>query len=255
MYPYLPFCGTEIPLYNVCIGVGLILALIYLNCQITKFGYYRYEAALIVTVVCALLLGFLGARLIEIWFQGKPLTVENLRFGGQTFLGGLLVGAAVLIAGVRMTRQKLLWVLNLLIPSVALAQVFGRIGCFFGGCCHGTVAPAWIGVCYPVDTEIYPALTTEPLYPTQLFEAGWVLLLFLGMIYKIPFRYRMPFYLAGYGIGRFLIEFMRGDERGSLLPGLSPAQWISVAMFVTGTMLFLYIRKYGLKEPATTAGR
>ena len=43
-------------------------------------------------------------------------------------------------------------------------------------------------------------------------------------------------YLIGYGVGRFCIEFLRGDDRGSLglIPGMSPSQHLAIFFTVTG---------------------
>ena len=52
----------------------------------------------------------------------------------------------------------------------------------------------------------------------------------------------MPIYLIGYGTWRFLIEFIRGDERGFVLLGLHPAQFISIIAIIIGIILIFIFR-------------
>lgn len=60
---------------------------------------------------------------------------------------------------------------------------------------------------------------------------------------KRDFKYNMPLYLITYGIFRFLIEFIRGDERGSFIGVLTPSQFWSVVMIITGICVFFVMQK------------
>jgi phosphatidylglycerol:prolipoprotein diacylglycerol transferase len=54
-------------------------------------------------------------------------------------------------------------------------------------------------------------------------------------------------YLFSYGTFRFFIEFIRGDDRGSLIPFLSPSQILSFILIVMGAVVLLYrYRKKGV---------
>ncbi|MDY2888109.1 MAG: prolipoprotein diacylglyceryl transferase, partial [Candidatus Caccosoma sp.] len=74
-------------------------------------------------------------------------------------------------------------------------------------------------------------------------------ILFL-LAYKFYFLYTMPLYMVSYGIFRFLIEFIRGDERGAFLLNLSPAQWISILLVIGSIILFIFLKKYKSKNEA-----
>lgn len=243
MYPTLPFCGSELWLYNVLLGLGIVAALLFVGREIEKRHYYRHETALMAVIAVSILTGIAGAHFIEQIVQHRPLTWENLVYGGATFLGGLFTGVATFAAGIRLSHQRLFPVLCMLVPAVPLAHAFGRIGCFLGGCCYGTPAPVWIGVVYPPGSEAYARFGAQPLYPTQLFEAALDLLLFWILIRRTPFRHRPAIYLIGYGAGRFLLEFLRADARGELLPGLSPSQWLGVVMMILGLCLWRGMRR------------
>jgi len=95
-----------------------------------------------------------------------------------------------------------------------------------------------------------------PLHPTQLYEAGAevviLALLLLSERRNRPFAGRTFWtYTLLYGISRFIIEFFRGDERGSLL-GLSTSQFISVMLVMLSVIMMIRLaqRPPVVEEPA-----
>lgn len=50
-----------------------------------------------------------------------------------------------------------------------------------------------------------------------------------------------------YGVWRFLLEFIRGDHRGSFVEFLSPSQFWSIVLFLAGIayLVIILIRKKG----------
>ena len=93
----------------------------------------------------------------------------------------------------------------------------------------------------------------EPVYPTQLYEAAFLLILFAVCSYlllKKQFRHNMTVYLIGYGIFRFLIEFIRGDDRGKLFGLLSPSQFWSLGMVILGVLLYFGMERVWRREAA-----
>jgi phosphatidylglycerol:prolipoprotein diacylglycerol transferase len=61
----------------------------------------------------------------------------------------------------------------------------------------------------------------------------------------------MPVYLIGYGIFRFINEFLRGDDRGQLIPGISPSQALSLVLFAAGLILLIpfIMKKKAVRSP------
>ena len=97
-------------------------------------------------------------------------------------------------------------------PSVALAQGFGRIGCFLAGCCYGEETDSPIGI---VFHESAYAPNGVNLIPTQLISSGLDFLHFLVLIW-LARRVKADGQVAGcylifYSVGRFILEFFRGD--------------------------------------------
>ena len=108
---------------------------------------------------------------------------------------GFLLGAVpFLVCYGRMSGIGWAYLLNALLPSLALGQAIGRIGCFLGGCCYG-VPCAW-GVAYPEGSLPYSVCGNAPLFPVQLVEAGSLFLLF-GVCLAVSFRRRWWVYLGG----------------------------------------------------------
>jgi phosphatidylglycerol:prolipoprotein diacylglycerol transferase len=145
--------------------------------------------------------------------------------GGLVFLGGGVLAAGVVLSLARRKGLRLGDAADVLAPSVSLAHVFGRLGCFMVGCCYGK---AWgPGVSFPPDSVAYSELLarnavvpgadcTPNLHPTQLYEAGGELLIF-ALLLLLWRRRRFPgmvalAYAFVYGILRFLVEVFRDDQ-------------------------------------------
>ncbi|MFR0732977.1 MAG: prolipoprotein diacylglyceryl transferase family protein [Oscillospiraceae bacterium] len=114
-------------------------------------------------------------------------------------------------------------------PGHPLFHVFGRVGCFLGGCCYG-LPSAW-GFVYRYSPVAEANGVSR--FPVQLVEAAWNLVLFL-LLARLQRRGRdrlLPLYLALYAPARFLLEFLRGDAYRGIFLGLSTSQWISLFLF------------------------
>jgi prolipoprotein diacylglyceryltransferase len=140
-----------------------------------------------------------------------------------------------------------------------------RTGCFLAGCDYGLpTAHAW-GVRFPPGSLaaldharrgfIPPGAPSLPVHPTQLYEA--VLGLLAAALSSLALaRGRrdgraFSIFLVVYAVGRFAIEFWRGDQERGRAFGLSTAQWVSVAIGVVLMVWVLYrsILRHG-REPA-----
>ena len=160
-------------------------------------------------------------------------------FGGSVFYGGLLGG--LLAGGISAKVQKLSagLVTDCAAPALALFHCFGRIGCFLGGCCYGVESEH--GVVF-TDSLIESA-NGVPRVPVQLYEAVFELALFFALwalLNKGVLKNRLLLvYLFSYAVGRFILEFWRGDEYRGFLFGLSTSQVVSILVFVVSAVLFI----------------
>ena len=133
--------------------------------------------------------------------------------------------------------------MDVFLPSVAIAQAFGRIGCFLGGCCYGRPV-ATLGVVFSEGSPAFSRYGHCPVVPVQLMESAWLFCVGIVLFCLIKFRDRFVWYLVLVGIGRFVLEFFRGDVRNDiwLTCPLSPAQCISLMLVACAALLFFHAR-------------
>ena len=251
MLPHIHFFGMHIPMYSVmlALGISLFLFLYFLSFrdlfQKDRVTFNRLTFCVICSVAALGAFAFFFDALFHSIEEGK------LKFGGITWLGGV-VGAfpTLLILTHRLVPKKRgyeLDVLDSLVPGIAIAHAFGRVGCFFGGCCFGKVTESPFGVSFPAGStaaKLYPAGEGQgslPVLPTQLFEAVFEALIFaiLVLVSRKTKRYNTAIWSVTYSLFRFSLEFLRGDDRGSTAVTISPAQLLSIVLFVFGILLIL----------------
>jgi phosphatidylglycerol:prolipoprotein diacylglycerol transferase len=231
------------------IGLGILVAFL-IFWKLAKVGKVedKFVDFTSIALVVAVAVGFFFAMVFQSLYnwiaarQVDPNAVFQLDTG-MTFLGGLIGGVACYIPIYFIFRKKFqgrfLDIISILPISLTLAHGFGRFGCFSAGCCYGAEATgplAFLGIEFVTTPGV-------KVWPTQLFEAIFLLVLALIMLIlyvKKRFPHNMAVYLISYGVFRFLIEYIRGDERGALVAGVSPSQFWSILMVVLGiALLFL----------------
>ena len=229
-------------MYGLMIAIGILIAiglLFYYGKKKKieeKFIDFVFYDAIISIIFC-----FFSAAL----FQGIYNYIDNPEAGfrldgGLTFIGGL-IGAVVCFITVYMIfrkryKENLLEVLVFAPSAIAIGHAFGRLGGLFAGFCYGKETDSFLGVQFPN--------LPHPVHPTQLYEAAFLLILFAVTFYllmKKDFKHNASVYLIGYGIWRFLIEFVRDDSRGQFVAGLTPSQFWSAVMVVLGVALIFVV--------------
>lgn len=231
-------CGVVLFPYSLCMifGAGIALAL-FARLSFRRHKAWEENLFAIEMLILSLAAALPAALLLDSLF--KWIESGKFVFGGATFFGGLLC-ALLLFPGLlglkKGRRVSVKSRLNDLAPCIPAGHCLGRIGCFLGGCCYGKPAGWAPGVVFPAGSLPFERYGSLPLHPVQLYEAAFLLLLALLLFFWARER-AFPLYLIGYGAGRFLLEFLRGDDRGCLLPGLSPAQAISLLLIAVGIVL------------------
>jgi prolipoprotein diacylglyceryl transferase len=235
--------------YGVMIGLGFICAVALGMFRAKRNGLSTDDVAGI--AIWAVVAGFIGAKLLFVLVEFKAFLAAPLSVLGSTGFvayGGILAGAAAAWLYSKKHRQNFLGWFDLLAPSLALAQGFGRLGCFMAGCCYGAVTNSVLGIVFP-EGGMAPAGVR--LWPTQLFSAGGdfvIAAILLATYHKLPHKGDGgALYLLLYAVGRFIVEFFRSDERGAV-GVLSTSQFISIFIFAAAVGLLLYNRR---KKPKT----
>lgn len=247
MFPAFDLFGKTIGTYTLAALVGAFAAGLFV-CRSAKKRGQDVDELLVFLLVAAL--GALVGSHVLFGLTNLPLLtrfithlnqVGSVRdffqgllavFGGAVFYGGLLGGMAAALLYARKKKIDLLSYADLMAPAVPLMHVFGRIGCFLGGCCYGVECK--LGFTY--TNSLVSAANGVSRFPVQLAEAACNLLLFFllaKLLERGAFERRLFFvYLFLYSTIRFLLEFLRGDEIRGFVLGLSTSQFISVLLFV-----------------------
>jgi phosphatidylglycerol:prolipoprotein diacylglycerol transferase len=247
MYPVLwaPF-GFEISTFGVMMAVGFLVAAWIVGKRLAEQGLDPELSSTI--LVYAVLCGVGGAKLYfvidTIVREGGDFWALLFNRAGLTWFGGLMGAVLGVTVGVRIHKISLSAVAAAVAPATPFGQACGRIGCFLVGDDYGRGTNAWYGVAFPrgmpPTIDAYGNVFT--VHPTMLYEVAW-----LVAIGALLWRRRKasPFlfgeYLVLAGIGRFAVEILRINERVAL--GLSEAQWISIAMMVIGSAMWIRARR------------
>ncbi len=225
--------------YGLMIAIGLVCALIIGTRRAKNKGL---DANIVTSLgLIVLIFGFLGAKLLYCIVELDQLFKDPLNvLSGSGFVvyGGIIGGIIAAMVYCRKKKVRFLTYFDLVIPSVAVAQGFGRIGCLLAGCCYGSETTLPIGIVFH-NSAIAP--NGVSLFPSQIFSsAGDFLIAAILILYARKIRPTGKvggLYLILYSVGRFAIEFFRSDYRGSV-GFLSTSQFIAIFMLIGGVLLF-----------------
>lgn len=231
-------------------GYGLMIAIGILCCiamAMYRAKKYSLDAEAILDIaIWGVLAGFVGAKLLYVVVEFESFTENPMNLlGSEGFVvyGGIIAGVLAAVVYCRKKNLAFMEYFDLAAPSISLAQGFGRLGCFLAGCCYGRETESFLGVTFPADSM---APSGVKLLPTQLFSSAGDFLIMgvLLLYYKKNTRTGNvgAMYLLLYGTGRFLIEFLRADDRGGFA-GLSTSQIISIVMVVLSAVLFVWNKR------------
>lgn len=244
--------------YGLMIAIGVLAAFWVMQRRAPKYGLDKDKGFNL--GVCCALCGILGAKLLYIIvelpaFIANPALWKNVGEGFVVY-GGIIGGIAGGLIYCRIKKLRFVKYFDLFMPSIALAQGFGRLGCFMAGCCYGKETTGWFHIIFP-GAEACQAPAGVPLIPTQLISSGanflhfFILLWFAKKVKKDGQVGGM--YLILYSIGRFLIEGLRNDPRGAL--GIfSTSQFISLFTLALGILIFVIAGKKGTERVLASAG-
>jgi len=197
-----------------------------------------------------------GARVLYIitfWreqFAGRPLEMLMVWHGGLVFYGGFIGASLACILYSWTKRIPAFRLGDIMAPSIALGSVFGRIGCLLNGCCYGRACDLPWAIHFPQGHETYP----NGVHPTEIYAALLNLCLYLGLAWwyrrKKYNGQVFAFYLVGYALQRFAVEFFRGDYPPDqyFFGWATPAQVVSIGILAAGLVLLWVLPRMGLNR-------
>lgn len=232
--------------YGLMIAIGILAAYWVGEYRTKKYGLEADHVFYF--VIWCVVGGFLGAKILYLITDIKNILASPgliLDFAdGWVVYGGIIGGILSAMLYSRVKGLKFPAYFDMLIPSVALAQGFGRIGCFLAGCCYGKETDGFLAV---VFHESKYAPNGIRLFPTQLVSSS---LDFLNFFILIWFAKRKKadgqvggLYLVFYSIGRFALEFYRGDLNRGSVGALSTSQFIAIFAVAAGVIIFVLCGK------------
>ena len=239
--------------YGIIIALAMLIGISLATKEAKKLGLE--EDTMVDMALWAIPIGFIGARLYYVLFKWdyyiqNPSEIIAIWNGGIAIYGGLIAGGHAVYWFARRKKMTLTLLLDILAPSVLLAQSIGRWGNFINQEAHGgAVSRQFLETLYLPEFIIEQMNINGTYYhPTFLYESLWSL---LGFILLIILRNQKGLlrrgevalsYVIWYSFGRFFIEGMRTD---SLWIGdiMRVSQMLSLVLFISAIILLVYRRR------------
>lgn len=230
--------------YGFMIAIGVLAA--YFTAEYRAKKYKLQDEQIFYLVIWCVLGGFVSAKLLFWMTEWKSIRNDPgflLRTMGDGFVvyGGIIGG--ILTGWIFCRRKKLefLKYFDLVMPSIALAQGFGRIGCLLAGCCYGRETSGAWSITFQ-DSSFAPnhvALIPTQIYSSLLDFVHFGILLVIARHKKANGQVAAC-YLIFYSIGRFILEFFRGDLERGQVGMMSTSQFIGIFTCIAGIGLWMF---------------
>lgn len=245
--------GMEFTIYGMLIAVGALLGmgLVVLEAGRNHEDQNKYLDMMILSLAASVV----GSRLFYVIFswelyQGNLRTIFDVRNGGYAFYGGLLGGVLAATLFCRLAKLPFWQMADTVSLGLLLGQVVGRWGNFFNRESFGEYTNSVLAMQLPLSSvrssQVSAAMRENlvtvngvsfvQVHPAFFYESAWCLVLFLLLL---VWKRRKSFqgeiflrYLTCYGLGRFLLEWIRTDKLVIPGTGISVSMVISVILFV-----------------------
>lgn len=257
--------------YALCIIAGIVVAVIWSERRFVARG----GAPGVVTdvAVYAVPFGLVGGRLYHVatdWRTyfgpgGNPIGALEIWNGGLGIWGAVALGAVGAWIGCRRRGVPLPLFADAVAPGIVVAQAIGRLGNYFNQELYGepTTLPWGLEIYRRVDPSTGApdalngvALDHTPIaivHPTFLYELIWDLVV-AAIVVWADRRFRLghgrafAVYVAGYTVGRFVIEQMRSDFATRVFGDIRINVVVAAVVFVGAVVYLLLARRRGPRE-------
>lgn len=232
--------------YGVIIAIAFLLALGVAHYLARGTEYKKH----ITNIALYVLLGAIaGARIWEVFFfqfgyysqhWGEAFAIWN---GGLSIQGGLVGGFLTAAVYSRIHRISFWEFADITAPAIVLGQGVGRIACLLNGDAFGSPTGSGFGIVFPPGTIAYDTYGAQPLWPAEIWEGQWDFVVFAILIglknKQWPRGFLFLMYNILYALGRFMLEFLRGDTPRYAY--LTAAQWTSLVIILLCMLLSLLV--------------
>ena len=250
--------------YGLFVTLGVVGAILIALWLARQYGFNKDK--IYNFIFYTLIFGFIGDRLFHVLYQldyylANPIDIFKVWEGGLAIHGAIIGGALTVLI---YSRNKKLqgpkswsgrfWLLaDIGVVAIILGQAIGRWGNYFNQELYGLPTDSIIGIPIALANRVAGYEMFEYFLPAFLFQSLINLLIFVILlsyhrkrIQNLKSKAQNPYYgniflsyLALYGIGRFIIEFIRIDPQ-PIIFGLRFGQIASLGLLVVALVLFLF---------------
>ena len=250
----LNFFGYEITVYGMLMAAGMLLGLLVVLTQARRQN--QNTNLYLGVVILSILGGVIGARAYYVafsWelFQDQDLNVFlNLRSGGLAIYGGIFGGMLVAFVFCCIRRVSFGRIADIACTGLLAGQSIGIWGNFFNRASFGKYTDSLLAMQLPLNAvssgEVTKTIREQvvnvngtdyiQVHPLFFYESIWCLLL---LVFLLIYNRRKSFqgelflrYLAGYGLGKAVIEWLRTDTLYIQNTKIPVSLIVSVALFL-----------------------
>lgn len=256
--------APDLPTHGLFVALGVLAAALVFVVEARRRGHTDERLVWVVTgaLVGGAVLMRMGTWLQHVDLRANAGVVEQWAYGNRSVLGGL-VGAWL---GVHVAKRLVGYRLrtgDLFAPAVAMGMAVGRVGCLLTER-PGTPTGTAFGITLdPAAAERLGAPAGVPLHPSFLYEVVFHVTAFLVLWTWLRHRPLPPgttfvLYVAAYGVFRFAVELVRGNE--VVWYGLTrPQLFLAVTVPIVLLRAVVLVRRYraesgpevGAPDPST----
>ncbi len=234
----------ELRAYGLMIALGALVAVMWSQKRLAARGGDPEDIATI--AMWAVPAGLIGSRLYHVatdWrsFRGRWEDVPAVWQGGLGIPGGLMAGVLVGVLVARRRGLSMASVMDVMIPTIPVAQAIGRWGNWFNQEVFGR--PTDLPWALEIDAVHRPAahLDATAFHPTFLYEGLWNVALAVVLVRVERLSILRPGYIValwvfGYGLGRLWVEALRSDA-ASLIAGVRVNIWMALLAILVGAVV------------------
>ena len=225
--------GVEFTLFGILIASGLLLGIFFIVLEAKRT--HQNQNQYLGMIILALIGGVIGARLYYVGFQwtlykDNVEEILNLRNGGMAFYGALLGGILFAAVYCKICRLSFGQMADTAVPGILTGQIAGGLGAFFARECFGEYTDNIFAMQLPLAAvhsgDVTPSLREKlvevngssfiQVHPLFLYNCIWCMLILIFVL-AVRRKKRFPgevfmYYLAGTGLGRIAIEWLRTDK-------------------------------------------
>lgn len=243
--------GLDIRSYGVIVALAILIGM--------GVAYYLTQGTMyqkhIPNLMFFVMIGaIITARIWHVFFfqwdyyashPGEIIAIWN---GGIAIQGALVGGFIATTLYSRIHRISFWGLADVVAPAIILGQAIGRVACFLNGDAFGSPTGSGFGLVYPPGTIAYEVYGSQPLWPAEVWEGQWDLLVFaILLLLKTRMKTKGHLFLSYnilYSFGRFMLEYLRGDSPRYAF-GWTAGQWTSliVVLAAVGLMIYFYLTR------------